>query len=349
MNGEGGKQTERALGQPLVFRSPGRDAVLTAVGPSFTGTVLVGSTTFDIRHRHSSAALEVTRYDPNDVRPSADFGVGSLRPNASQEPAVDRRLSILNPDAIDQWTNCYPGEETMRTFRFGAIITSNVWAREGFQTDVEAEDWVHAMVANANMAYEPQLNIHLQIGSLVIQQTYDGVEGWDQGPSCPMTMVDQLWQLVFWTGNPNRNVDTTMGVWHLFDDCYVSGLIGLAYIGVLCYGHGVNTGVTWLSRGSYAYPTWHIMAHELGHNFGAQHSFEYGQGTTGGIMDYGDGTIDGVYRFNELRKTEICGEISREVSTCPAFSIFQAECGNGIQEQGEECECNDRSQACLGC
>ncbi|CAK0832256.1 unnamed protein product, partial [Prorocentrum cordatum] len=350
VHGAGGQRTERALGQPVVFRSPARDAVLTAVGQSFTGTVFVGATVFDIRHQHRSAALEVTRFDPSEAKAPTDFGVGGLRPNGSlEEPAVDRRLSILNPDAIDQWTNCYPGEETMRTFKFGAVITSNVWRDENFQTDQEAEDWVHAMVANANMAYEPQLNIHLQMGSLVVQQTHDGAPSWDQGSTCPMTINDQLWALVAWE-NSAANPDSTMGVWHLFDNCYAnSGFIGLAWIGVLCYDWGYNTGVTWLSRGNYAYPTWHIMAHELGHNFGAQHSFEQGQGKTGGIMDYGDGSLNGVYRFNDLRKSEICGQLTAQVNSCSGFSVFEAECGNRITEPGEGCECSDGSQACSGC
>ena len=47
--------------------------------------------------------------------------------------------------------------------------------------------------------------------------------------------------------------------------------------------------------------TWTVNAHEAGHIFGAEHSFENGQGTTGGIMDYGDGKYNGVYQFNPLR------------------------------------------------
>jgi hypothetical protein len=57
--------------------------------------------------------------------------------------------------------------------------------------------------------------------------------------------------------------------------------------------------------------TWLTFAHELGHNFGAHHSFEQGQGNTGGIMDYGnDKQINGAYQFNSLRRSEICGTIN---------------------------------------
>eukprot|EP00959_Pyramimonas_sp_CCMP1952_P031675 664661-Pyramimonas_sp.AAC.1 len=95
----------------------------------------------------------------------------------------------------------------MRTFKFGAIITSNVWASENFQSELEAEDWVNAIVANANMAYEPQLNIHLQLGELVIQQSHTGAPSWDQSASCEMDINSQLWKLVEWT----RPAGSTVG------------------------------------------------------------------------------------------------------------------------------------------
>jgi hypothetical protein len=90
------------------------------------------------------------------------------------------------------------------------------------------------------------------------------------------------------------------------------GTVGLAYVGALCAGRGYNTGVSTLSR-----VTWLTVAHELGHNFGSPHSFDNGQGATGGIMDYGDGTTngargqtDGVSQFNLLRENDICGHIN---------------------------------------
>jgi len=235
----------------------------------------------------------------------------------------------------------------MRQFEFGAIVTSNVWRKYGFQDDEDAEEWVNAIVAKANMVYEPQLNVHLKLGSLEIQRSHDATaEAWDQSDQCTMTINEQLDALSSWT----PPAGTAMGTWHLFDDCFVSGTIGLAYMGVLClgqYGDGkhYNTAVNWVS-GS----TWHTFAHEMGHNFNADHSFELGQGSTGGIMDYGDGTLDGIYQFNEqYRKIEVCNHIQAKVGTCTAFSVFSPECGNGIVEPGEECECSDGLAACDGC
>ena len=46
--------------------------------------------------------------------------------------------------------------------------------------------------------------------------------------------------------------------------------------------------------------TWKTVAHEFGHNCGGYHSFENGRGTTGGIMDYGEGLYNGMH----TRRTE---------------------------------------------
>ncbi|CAK9003741.1 Voltage-dependent T-type calcium channel subunit alpha-1H [Durusdinium trenchii] len=136
------------------------------------------------------------------------------------------------------------------------------------------------------------------------------------------------------------------------DDCFKSGTIGLAYVGTICqmeknyWGQRPNTAVVW-----HNFRTWITFAHETGHIFGGEHSFELGQGTTGGIMDYGDGQLDGKFQFNtQFRKKKMCQTMDQVVKNkCGAIWLFDGECGNGILTDQEECECADGSKNCTYC
>merc|ERR1712139_116546 len=95
---------------------------------------------------------------------------------------------------------------------------------------------------------------------------------------------------------------------HIFTACGpYYGTVGLAYLGSMCQGQWA-TGATKFHSTS----PWLTYAHELGHNLNADHTFEEGQGSTGGVMDYGDGKLNGHYQFNtKYRKEEVCGLLDR--------------------------------------
>merc|ERR1719421_280776 len=194
------------------------------------------------------------------------------------------------------------------------------------------EAFVDAVVAEANTVYMNQLNIRLVVDELHIQDTAANPDGhiWN---GCSPTIREQLYDFRVWTQTRERR-----GLWHLLTNCHPPpGVVGVAFLGVTC-NLWWNTGVTSKTWST----TWKVFAHEVGHNFDAEHSFEEGQGQTGGIMDYGDGKLNGEYQFNtQYRKGEICATIDRVVSSCKHFSAFEAKCGNGIVEEGEECECEN--------
>jgi len=70
--------------------------------------------------------------------------------------------------------------------------------------------------------------------------------------------------------------------------------------------------------------TWTMAAHELGHLFGAQHSFEDGPGLTGGIMDYGNGKFESIFQFHPFRKSEVCSTLAHKMQDFPeCFSVLE--------------------------
>ena len=86
------------------------------------------------------------------------------------------------------------------------------------------------------------------------------------------------------------------------------GTVGLAWIGTLNqpgYRHAVS---------NLTNPTWLTFIHELGHNFGMSHTFDEGQGNTGGFMDYNNGPWIDEFSWNPQYTLN---EFEAEVNSAP--------------------------------
>ncbi len=126
----------------------------------------------------------------------------------------------------------------------------------------------------------------------------------------------------FRSWNPNQKVKR-QAFWMLMERCpsYSDGIAGVAYVGQVCrtpFNIGATKGLDGRSNPVKTF------AHELGHLLNAPHSFENGQGRTGGIMDYSDGYYKGYVQFNDLRRNDFCGYISRMISNyCPKSLLYK--------------------------
>jgi len=163
--------------------------------------------------------------------------------------------------------------------------------------------YVTQVNADTNMIYHNQLDVILSI--LDIKQP--GESG-SFTVSCPVNIDTYLDALTAWRGESSP---TSGGMWKALTDCFPPpGTVGYAYVGTLCrrQATGVSNYMDIRSGG-----TWGVNAHEAGHIFGARHSFENGQGQTGGIMDYGDGLYNDVFQFNPLRFNEVCGVLQNTI------------------------------------
>jgi hypothetical protein len=112
---------------------------------------------------------------------------------------------------------------------------------------------------------------------------------------------------------------------HIFTGCGNNTLVaGTAFFGGACFermGYGVSR-INAGGRNDNMVP-WRLFAHELGHNFAADHPFQYkikcdGNGNTGcGLMDYKDGRLDGVHQFdNSFNRKNMCKRMTQIVSSC---------------------------------
>jgi len=218
-----------------------------------------------------------------------------------------RRLMQSFPSFDDRWVGCHGGSDTDEFQTKVGVATDlsfyNLVSNEGDSV----EDRIGQLFATVNQVYRPLFGVILQVSETEIRTDYTD-EAWNQykgdDGQCSIQIGPILDSFNDWRNSAKPHSD--MGVWHLINDCFGNsdGVAGLALMGTLCNDYGYNTGVS-----SHIDPqTWYFIAHEIGHNFGAGHSFE--DDARGGIMDYGDGTLDGVYTFNPVyRQDEICGTI----------------------------------------
>lgn len=267
--------------------------------------------------------------------------------NISCSTKTSLRTNVLDVNPFVP--GCYLNDNNnIRTFRLSLGITDGFVSKFGNVPATIAA--LSVMVTQARLIYKMQLNIVLQVDNMYFSfndtSTDSILHTAMNKQNCNYDMGSTLSSFSSWSSSK-----PTSGAFHLFTDCFPPpGYVGLANVGTIC-ANGWNVALT-SHCGSYW--TWLIFAHELGHNFGALHTFQNGVGTTGGIMDYGNPIWNGSIQFNPYNRAQMCSTLRSVVPTCKFFTLISSgnktsTCGDGILEVDEECECLDSTNSCRGC
>jgi len=226
------------------------------------------------------------------------------------------KIGAMNSWGGVKWfPGCYSGDSSPHEFILTFASDKAALDKEGGNVN-KVKTKLDSILNEASFVYEKQMNIKLKIGFLKIDTTGNEFGGCPSGNE----MQDKLGKIR--SAVQSRKVDEK-GASHIFTGCGGRwGVLGLAYVGTMCRG-AYATGSNKIHGGS---SPWLTFAHELGHNFQGKHSFEDGQGKTGGVMDYGNGKLNGHYQFNtKYRKNEMCGKMNKVVNKCKGS--FQKDAG----------------------
>lgn len=239
----------------------------------------------------------------------------------------------------------------------------------GFDDMQDARDNIISLVNVASQVYEDTFNIALAIQNLTMA---DPSCPSDTPRSMPWNLpctanVDISSRLNLFTRWRSRLQDNN-AVWSLLTSCQSGSTVGIAWIGSLCNrARGSRYGIGGTASANVVVRTaseWQVFAHELAHNFGASHDCTSSECSDGysrsdDCCPLSRSTCDarnqyimnpqsspGIDEFSPCTIGTICTGIGQDhidtsclVGEEDVPDINDSQCGNGIVEPGESCDC----------
>ncbi|KAI8664973.1 hypothetical protein NCS56_00931600 [Fusarium sp. Ph1] len=236
-------------------------------------------------------------------------------------------------------------------------------------------------INTVSQVYEDTFNIALRVMNLTISDRHCPVEApdsapWNLGCTSKENVADRLSLFSKWRARFNHGIDDIRpAVWTLLTACNSESTVGMSWEGQVCelrYSKNedgrIVAATNIVVRTQYE---WKVIAHEIAHSFGAVHDCTSSMCKADGWYDdepccqlsskmcdagaqylMNPSPKSDMKAFSPCTITQICSKMGQgSVDTdcllseddVPATSNSTAQCGNGILEEGEDCDCGGTS------
>lgn len=231
------------------------------------------------------------------------------------------------------------------------------------------------MFEHVKQIYKKQLNIEIIITRILVMEKCSDPNlpkmnefCWNVPCKDSINLSDRLSSFSKWRGTQ----DDKIAIYHLLTGCSETTMVGLAWTGYVCqFSSNINFDVfnfeptffSGTSATSWNLGQFYAIAHEIGHNLGAKHDCSEKECSMKAFRDCNECSecdCKGKYvmhpytSYNNVFSPGSKREIIETLETKPGClkkkgdlkSIEGPVCGNGIKEEGEECDCGDE-ESCL--
>ena len=246
--------------------------------------------------------------------------------------------------------------------------------RASFNSRDDLTQNVITQINSASDLYQKTFSITLGLRTLTVtdeacQNPPPAGAPWNKACSDDTTITDRLNLFSTWRGSQND----TNAYWTLLSTCNTGAEVGLAWLGQLCTtgvtsgqgSDGTTQSVTGANVVVRTSTEWQVIAHESGHTFGAVHDCDSQTCADSSTVNaqmccpvsssscdadaqfiMNPSSTPGVTEFSPCTIGNICSAMGRNSvkTSClqdnkGVTTLVGGQCGNGIVEDGEDCDC----------
>ncbi|KAL2865906.1 ADAM family of metalloprotease ADM-A [Aspergillus lucknowensis] len=324
--------------------------VRDGTAPLFDGAFSVWGVQYNINI--DSNRMLVSHTSHNDTPTTQSNRTHSTKPHFA---ATKRQFTFDSPDLIDT-IGSTDGCPTSRQIALVGIATDCVYTGS-FSSSEDLVDSVVSMVNTASEVFESTFNIALALHNLTIEEEQcPTIASSDLPWNVGCSAGDLNWRLERFTSWREQSGGSENAYWTLLSGCPTGTAVGVSWVGELCNDE-LSANVVALADNQ-----WQVFAHESAHTFGAYHDCDSSTCSRGQqCCPFSASTCDadGQYIMNAIStgaQTEfspctvgnVCsamddGRVDTQCLTTNSDTptISAGECGNGVVEVGEDCDCGD--------